>query len=110
MGNAWYKGFAAMNEGERNMVKGTYKQMIVATTPDSVYYEQAYFVLREAREADGASEDSMIAEANRILDACRVMPMPRKPRRISSTAAFALGALAGGIFVGLLCLVALILL
>jgi len=104
------KALPPWTKGEWDMVKGVHKQMIVTRTPDSVYYEQAYFVLREAREVDDASEDSMMAEANRILAACHAMPKPRRFRRPSRVASFALGALTGGAVVGLLCLAVLILL
>lgn len=78
------------------MMKGTHKQMVVVRTPDNVYYEQAYFVLREARAKESASEDSMMAEANRILDECRLMPQPRRRRRLPRAALFWLGVMVGG--------------
>lgn len=92
------------------MVKGIHKQMVVIRTPDNAYYEQAYFVLREARRTDCLSEDSMVAEANRILDECQLMPQPRRHRRLPRAALFWLGTLLGGGLVGALCLLALTLL
>ena len=43
------------------MVKGTHKQMVVVKTNGSVYYEQAYFVLREARRSERDAESTMMA-------------------------------------------------
>ncbi len=77
------------------MVKGTHRQMVVLRTHASPYYEEAYFVLREGRETSGGSE-SMVAEANRILDESQLMPQPRTRRSFSRRAAFVLGALLGG--------------
>ena len=92
------------------MVKGVYKQMVVVRMSDNAYYEQAYFVLREMREVTDVSEDSMLAEANRILDECQLMPQPRRRRRLPRAACFWLGVLLGGGATGALCLLALILL
>lgn len=91
------------------MVKGTHKQMVVVRTPDNIYYEEAYFVLREPRESAKDSEDSMMAEANRILDECRLMPQPRR-RRLPRASLFWLGVMTGGCAAGALCLLALIVL
>jgi hypothetical protein len=92
------------------MVKGTHKQMVVIKTPGNVYYEQAYFVLREARSTESLSEDSMMAEANRILDECHLMPQPHRHRRLPRVACFWLGVMLGGCGAAALCLIALILL
>ena len=77
------------------MVKGTHKQMVVVRTKDSRYYEQAYFVLRDGHAPVGEREDTMMAEANRILDESMLMPQPRRRRKISRLLAFALGAFMG---------------
>lgn len=77
------------------MVKGTHKQMVVVRTKDSRYYEQAYFVLRDGHAPGGEREDTMMAEANRILDESMLMPQPRRRRKLSRSLAFVLGALVG---------------
>ena len=92
------------------MVKGTHKQMVVVRTPDNIYYEEAYFVLREPRESAKDSEDSMMAEANRILDECQLMPQPVRRWRLPRAALFWLGAMVGGAASAALCLLVLILL
>lgn len=82
------------------MVKGTQKQMVVLKTRNSVYYEQAYFVLREGRERCEGARESMMEEANRILDECALMPQPRSRRRLSHRLCFALGMLLGSGILG----------
>jgi predicted nucleic acid-binding Zn ribbon protein len=37
----------------------------------------------------------MMAEANRILDECMLMPQPRRRKRLSRLAAFLVGVLVG---------------
>jgi hypothetical protein len=101
---------ADIDEWEDDMVKGTHKQMVVIRTPGNVYYEQAYFVLRESRGTEEDSEESMMAEANRILDECHLMPQPRRHRRLPRVACFWLGVMVGGAVAGVLCLLALALL
>jgi hypothetical protein len=81
------------------MVKGTQKQMVVVRTNQSHYYEEAYFVLRDGCRTDGEAQDTMIAEANRILDESMLMPQPRRRKRLSRWWAFAIG-LGMGIAVG----------
>ena len=93
------------------MVKGTHRQMVAVRTPDNLYYEQAFFVLREARGgAAPYAEDSMMAEANRILDECQLMPQPVRRWRLPRAALFWLGAMVGGAASAVLCLLVLILL
>ena len=82
------------------MVKGTHKQMVVVKTNGSVYYEQAYFVLREARRSERDAESTMMAEANRILHESQLMPQPDRRPRVSRRACFLWGMLAGGLACG----------
>ena len=51
------------------VVRGTQRKMVVVKASDSELFEEAYFILRKdcARERD-ASEDSMVLEANRIIN------------------------------------------
>ena len=88
--------------GARRMVRGTQKQMVVLQTRNSIYYEQAYFVLREGREYRGEASGSMMEEANRILDECALMPQPRVRRRLSRGLLFVLGILLGSGVLGTL--------
>ena len=92
------------------MVKGTHRQMVAVRTPDNLYYEQAFFVLREARGAAPDAEECMMAEANRILDECQLMPQPARRWRVPRAALFWLGAMVGGTASAVLCLLVLILL
>ena len=78
------------------MVKGTQKQMVVLRTIGSRYYEEAYFVLRDGAHRGGESESSMMAEANRILDECQLMPQPVRQWRLPRAALFWLGVMVGG--------------
>ena len=77
------------------MVKGTHKQMVVMRTNGNHYYEEVHFVLRDGRMPRGESERTMMAEANRILDECMLMPQPHRRRRISRWWTFAVGVLVG---------------
>lgn len=79
------------------MVKGTQKQMVVLRTNGSHYYEEAYFVLRDGYRSVGESKDTMMAEANRILDECMLMPQPRKRKKLSRWAAFGIGVCLGAV-------------
>ena len=85
-----------MDKEAGQVVRGTHKQMVVVKMSDSRYYEQAYFVLRDGHMLRGDAEQTMMAEANRILDESMLMPQPRKrARRLSRWGAFALGVAAG---------------
>ena len=97
-----------MYRREEDMVKGIHKQMVVVRTSDSRYYEEAYFVLREGGVSSHDSENTMGAEANRILDESQLMPQPRRRRLPSRRAAFALGVIAGGLLCGLAMLLVLV--
>jgi hypothetical protein len=69
--------------------------MVVVRTPRNRYFDEAHFLLREGRCYGGESERSMMAEANRILDECMLMPQPRRRKRLSRLAAFLVGVLVG---------------
>jgi hypothetical protein len=51
--------------GERKMIKGAQKKMIVIKTDDSTVFEEAYFVVRHSSTA---TRGDMIAEAERRID------------------------------------------
>ncbi len=82
------------------MVKGTQKQMVTIKTADSHYFEEIYLVVREGYRPRESAE-SMMAEANRILDECQLMPQPVRRRRLPSFGFFC-GALLGGGLVALI--------
>lgn len=69
--------------------------MVVLRTNDSHYYEEAYFVLRDGCRTDGPSKDTMMAEANRILDESMLMPQPRRKKRLSRWWVFGIGLAIG---------------
>lgn len=94
------------------MIRGAQKRMIVLRTRDSRVFEEAYFVMRREAEGDGASEQDMIREANRILE--RSLPRDQftsapsaqtnsKTRR-GGFFWFTVGLLCGGGSTGILCL------
>ena len=94
------------------MIKGAQKKMIVLRTHNSRMFEEAYFVMRREAEGDGASEQDMIREANRILERNlpreRLVPAPSaqtspKARR-GGFFWFAAGLICGGGSTGILCL------
>ena len=79
------------------MLKGTHKQMVVLRTQDSAYYEQAYFVLREGRQRHEGAEQTMLEEANRILEECCLFPGTHRPHHLPRRACFGIGLLTGGL-------------
>ena len=81
------------------MVKGIQKQLVVFRTNGSPYYEEAYFVLREGRNPAQEAASTMMAEANRILDACFAAPQVGRRRRLGHRTLFILG-MAAGVIVG----------
>ena len=57
------------------MVKGFRREVVVLREPESEYIEEAYFVLRE--KAIEKSRTDLVAEANRILAACKLTTAER---------------------------------
>ena len=53
------------------MLKGIQKNMIWIRTPESRYFESAYFVLRPDKQADRNQKGDMLREAERLLTAGR---------------------------------------
>ena len=90
------------------MIKGAQKQMIVIRTGDSLYFDEAYFVLRrELRERDANRRD-IITEANRILEESGDTPRHKADRKKRRGAGwFLLGILCGGGLAVALCLLLL---
>ncbi len=92
------------------MIRGAQKRMIVVRTRDSRVFEEAYFVMRREAEGDGASEQDMIREANRILERSlpreRLVPAPpaqtRPKARRGGFFWFTAGLLCGGGSTGIL--------
>lgn len=82
------------------MIKGAQKQMIVVKTADSKVFEEAYFVLRRERRAQGSD---IVSEANRIIDSCapeKKRGTPRLRSYLYLGAAFLSGGAVGGAIVG----------
>ena len=51
------------------VVRGTQRKMVVVKAQDSELFEEAYFILRkDLGHKQSASEDSMVLEANRIIN------------------------------------------
>ena len=78
------------------MIKGAQKQMIVVRTEDSLYFDEAYFVLRREIGEKSASRRDIITEANRILEesgetSCRRTGMKKRRGAVW----FLLGILCG---------------
>ena len=49
------------------MIKGARKEMIVVRTGDSLYFDEAYFVLRDDTKKSKQKSRDILSEANRIL-------------------------------------------
>lgn len=61
------------------MVKGISRQVIVVHSPDPKLFEQAIFILKdEAIGQEGVTDEALLKEANRILNA----PAERKKRKL----------------------------
>jgi hypothetical protein len=59
------------------------KRILVLKTADSRYFEEAHLILKE-NPAEQAEDDSMVAEANRILQNARNLRIYPKKRRVPS--------------------------
>ncbi len=51
------------------MVKGCQRKMVCLKQTGSEWFEEAYFILREEKQADPCDEESLLKEADRILSA-----------------------------------------
>jgi len=76
------------------MIKGAQKQMIVVSTGDSRYFDEAYFVIRREVKAASCRRD-MLREANRILEESSYAE--EKPRKRRGWLLFFAGILCGGV-------------
>ena len=56
------------------MVKGYEKRMVRLQHPDSRYFEEVCFILRNDRDLHGIRPADLVEEANRILDENRCEP------------------------------------
>ena len=82
------------------MIKGAQKQMIVVRTGDSLYFDEAYFVLRREICAIKEKDRDMLSEANRILEQTEPSGAAKPKKRLSRGAfLFLLGLLCGGLAV-----------
>ena len=51
------------------IVKGTQRKMVIVRTADSDLFDEVYFMLRkDVKRGAGASEESMLEEASRIIN------------------------------------------
>ena len=79
------------------MIKGAQKQMIVVRTEDSLYFDEAYFVLRRELGDKDASRRDIITEANRMLEESGETSHCRKEiKKRKGAVWFLLGILCGG--------------
>ena len=84
-------------QGEKAMIKGARKQMIVVRTGNSRYFDEAYFVLKENTQKDKRKSKDILSEANRILSEMT----PEKPtvekKQHRSWFYFGIGSLCGAL-------------
>ena len=85
------------------MIKGCQRQLIVLRTGGSRFFDEAYFVLRERAEADGARYTDILKEANRILEESEPERVDAGRRR-RPRVCFLVGALCGAALTLMLCL------
>ena len=74
------------------MLRGCQREMIVLQTQDRALFESAWFVLR--REREGAGNDDMLAEANRIIGQGTSFRQ-KKRRSVAPAVCFLLGLSLG---------------
>ncbi|MBQ8510784.1 MAG: hypothetical protein IJ493_12845 [Clostridia bacterium] len=101
------------------MVKGCQKKIIVVTDTGSRYFDSAYFILK--KELPPCSQNDMMSEARRMLDACsmeRALELNGGKKKfarrsgsgtaggLGSVIAFFSGAAAVGLLAGLIALAA----
>lgn len=92
------------------MLKGIQKNMVWIKTPDSRYFESAYFVMRSMQASDVRDGD-MLLEANRIIkhsDPQRDRRSSKKRQRKAKLGAFFCGFLSGSAALALCWLISLI--
>ena len=53
------------------MVKGVSRQVIVMHSPDPELFDQAIFILKDSAVSKGVTEDALMKEAKRLLNAGR---------------------------------------
>ncbi len=49
------------------MVKGISRQVIVVPSPDKKLFDQAIFILKDDAVSEGISDDTLLAQAQRVL-------------------------------------------
>ncbi|MBO7293579.1 MAG: hypothetical protein J6V07_06570 [Clostridia bacterium] len=75
------------------MVRGCEKKLIRLGSPESRYFEEVLFILRDNSETGRAATRDIVAEANRIL-AENTLQKKRREKKGSPLLPFLLGALA----------------
>ena len=80
------------------MVKGISRRVVVVKTPDTRFFEQAIFMLKEdALSQKGVSQERLLEEACRVADGYVRSARGQRPRRLAGP----VWALLGGVLVGL---------
>ncbi len=77
------------------MVKGCEKRVVRLQKPDSRWFEEVFFVLRDDPSARSPSERDIVQEAHRLLS--EVASVRPRRRRASPLLPFLLGAALGAI-------------
>ena len=85
------------------MIRGAQKKVVVIKTADSKIFEEAYFVLKKDRGADGGD---MVKEANRIIESFEESDKKEKGEmffgRLYSTALVIFGGGVGALSISLI--------
>ena len=85
------------------MLRGIQKNMIWVKTPESRFFESAYFVMRPAKMPKPPKEGEMLREANRLLSEGMKRALPHWKRRLYQLLLpFLFGLATGSLFVLLL--------
>ncbi len=89
------------------MLKGIQKNMIWVRTPESRFFEAAYFVMRPNACSAPPREGEMLREANRLLSEGTRKTTPRREQRLWQRLLPFLAGLASGAVLSLLLALAL---
>ncbi len=78
------------------MVRGCEKRVVRLQKPDSRWFEEVFFVLRDDPSASVPEEGDIVAAANRLLEEV-TLPRPHRRRGRPSLLPFLLGAALGAV-------------
>ena len=79
------------------MIKGCNRRVIVVKHPDSDSFEEAYFIVREGKFKRKSDTDSLVGEANRLINGGGEVPHLLKKPRLSRGFCTALAFIAGAV-------------